>query len=95
MRLASKGQDALFTLGERETLAPGNTHPVLDSLGQNIEKGACYVLMHEELEGSESAPPLFANEHLRGLWTPAGAKAISLLVQRGSGGLRYLARFTH
>ncbi len=95
MRLASQGQDALFTLGERESLASGNTHPVLDSLGQNIEQGACFVLMHEELAGSESAPPLFAREHLRGLWTPAGANATSLLVQRGSRGLRYLARFTH
>ncbi|HIG86854.1 MAG TPA: hypothetical protein EYQ25_07420 [Planctomycetes bacterium] len=95
MRLASQGQDALFTLGERETLASGNTHPALDYLGQNIEQGACFVLLHEELAGSAAAPPLFANEHLRGLWTPAGAKATSLLVQRGSGGLRYLARFTH
>jgi hypothetical protein len=95
MRLASQGQNALFTLGERESVASGNTHPILDSLGQNIEQGAWFVLLHEELAGSASAPPLFANEHLRGLWTPAGANATSLLVQRGSEGLRYLARFTY
>lgn len=93
MRLASQGQNSLFTLGEQESIDSQEEHPVMGSFTQDLEQESWFVLVHEDLNHASDAPPLFRTQHLGGFWAPEGAKATSLLVQRGAWGLRYHARF--